>query len=317
MTTSKPQNPPKRHHFVPKFLLKNWCDVQGRLVLYRKVHNGKVVRDRVAAKSVGYEDDLYTFEELGPDATIIETKLMSPLDDRAGKIFASLIEGGGHELSEPEMIWWSHFLLSMIMRTPESVKSLKAVALEMWDAPNAKIQADYLNLKTDNDPATFEEWASQDDGEGGHLLGVKLLNSLTMNMAVAGHIRTMSWSVMSLDTGLPPLLTSDRALFSSNGIKKRNGQLLLPLGPRHLFCAFHDKNFEAEIQAEPADHLVDMARKLVTVRAQAHVYADNMKETAFVSKWMGYEKSASIGEVLANNWKAKHTSVASPPSAKQ
>jgi hypothetical protein len=312
MSSSKPQNLPKRHHFVPKFLLKQWTDVQGKLVLYRRVPTGKVTKDRVSAKSVGCEDKLYTFEELGEHAAVIETKLMSPLDDKAGKIVASLIESGGHELTEPEMIWWSHFLLSMIMRTPESVKSLKAVAVEMWDAPNAKIQADYDNLKGENDPATFEEWAAADSPEGGQLLGVKLLNSLTMNKNVAEYIRGMSWSVMMIDKGLPPLLTSDRAIFSSNGLKKYDGQLIMPLGPRHMFCAFHDKDYEKEVQNMPAKLLVDTARKLITVRAQAHVYANNMKETEFVSKWLGYEKIASMGEQLANGWKAEQTSITNP-----
>lgn len=315
MTASKPQNPPKKHHYVPKFLLKQWTDVQGKLVVYRRLKTGKVVHDRVAAKGVGYEDDLYTFEELGPDATIVETKLMSPLDDKAGKILTSLIESGGHELTEPEMIWWSHFLLSLIIRTPESVKGLKEAALDMWSAPSAKIQADYDNLKGENDPPTFEEWVASDTGEGAHLLGVKLLNTLTMNKKVAAHIRSMSWSVVTLDKGLPSLLTSDRAIFSSNGIKKYGGQLILPIGPRHLFCAFNDKGYEAEVQSMPPEQIVDVARKLITVRAQHFVYANNTKETDFVTEWLGYEKVATLGEQLTKGWKAEQASITMPAPA--
>jgi hypothetical protein len=122
----------------------------------------------------------------------------------------------------------------------------------------------------------------------------------------------MSWSVSTIPKELPPLLTSDRAIFMSNGLKKYDGQLILPIGPRHLFCAFHDKSYEEEVQAMPADLLVDTARKLLAVRAQRHVYANNMKETEFVSKWLGYEKVATLGEKLANGWLTEQASITTP-----
>jgi hypothetical protein len=113
---------------------------------------------------------------------------------------------------------------------------------------------------------------------------------------------------------LPPLLTSDRAIFGSNGLKKRGGQLILPIGPRHLFCAFHDKSYQEEVEAMPAELLVDTARKLITVRAQSHVYANNMKEAEFVAKWLGYERVATLGEQLANGWLAEQASITTPVS---
>ena len=58
--------------------------------------------------------------------------------------------------------------------------------------------------------------------------------------------------------------------------------------------------------------LVDTARKLIAVRAQKHVYANNMKETEFVSKWLGYEKVATLGEKLANGWLAENASITTP-----
>jgi hypothetical protein len=83
---------------------------------------------------------------------------------------------------------------------------------------------------------------------------------------------------------------------------KENGQLILPLGPRHFFAAFTHKEYAEQVMLSPADELVDMARKLATVRAQKFVYASTPHEKEFVAKWLAYEQVASIGETLAKGW---------------
>jgi hypothetical protein len=296
------QNDPKRHHFVPRFYLEQWTNHEGKLARYGKLPNGKVTMDWRVPKSVGCEVDLYTFPELGEAAVAIEKGLLQKLDDRAAKVIQRMIDTNGEELSGGDMVWFSHFLLSLLVRNPESVAALKEAALAMWEAPTPQTQADYDNIKGPNDPATLEEWLEADSDIGGHQLGQTLLQSLMMNANVGEHLRRMHWHVCAVPPGSPPLLTSDRPLFSSNGLVKENGQLILPLGPRHFFAAFTHKEYAEQVMLSPADELVDMARKLATVRAQKFVYASTPHEKEFVAKWLAYEQVASIGETLAKGW---------------
>lgn len=300
MTNAK-QNPPKRHHFVPKFLLANWARADKKIVVYRKLPTGKVVHDHVAAKGAGYEDHLYSFPKLG-DATVVETKLLGPLDDHAAKLVAKMIQTGGQELEEPEMIWWSHFLVSMMLRNPESTKSLKQTAAAVWKASGPQTQEQYEKHKGPADPPTLEAWLAAEDPAADQILGVKLFNGLALNDNIAAFIRSMNWTVLTFTNTPQKLITSDRAIFSSNGLKKENGQIILPLGPDHLFCAFNDKGFLAKVQQEEAGLLLDLTRKLMAVRAQRFIYANSTKEHDFVDKWLGYEKVPSMGEALARKW---------------
>jgi hypothetical protein len=303
MTNAK-QNPPKRHHFVPKFLLQNWATADEKIVVYRRLTSGKVVHDRVAAKGAGYEEHLYSFPQLGENVAVVETKLWGPQDDKASKLVAKMMASGGDELTEEEMVAWSHFLLGMLLRNPESTKSLKEVAQAVWASSGPKTQAQYEALKGPDDPATLEEWLAADDPAGGEVLGVKLFNTLTLNDNVCAFIRAMSWNVLSFHNTPGKLITSDRAIFASNGLAKPTGQIILPLGPEHVFCAFNDQSFLAKVQQEDASYLHDLVRKLMAVRARRYIYAATGKEHDFVAKWLGYEQVPSLGESLSKKWLA-------------
>lgn len=304
MTASKPPNPPSKHHFVPRFLLERWA-VDGMVARYGKLPIGKVTMDWRSPAAIGYDIHLYTFPELGEAATSIETVLMGKLDDNAAKIVQKIVDEGLSELTGPELVWWSHFLLSMIIRNPESVNALKEAATAVWAKPDPKTQEEYEKLKGPSDPETIEQWLIEDAGgneKGAQQLGQKILHSLVMNQNIADYIRTMHWFVITTNEDQDPFLISDRPLFSSNGLKKENGQLLLPLGPHALFAAFHDAQYAEEVKALPAEEIVEMMRKLVTVRAQKFVYASTDGEKDFVGKWLGYEKTLSMGETLAKGW---------------
>lgn len=307
MTSIKPPNPPWRHHHVPKFLLQQWSNDQGEVAAYTRLDDGRIALDWKSPKSIGYVKHLYSFPELGEASTAVETSLLSKVDDRAAKIVQSMIETNGRELTITEMVWWSHFLLSLIIRNPESVAALKATALTLWSEPEPEVEARYQENRREGDPATYEAWLHDESAIGGPRLGQRLLHDLIMNSGVAEHIRQMNWQVYSVPEGYAPLLSSDRPLFSSNGIKKPSGQLILPIGPRHCFCAFNDDAYAAEVSAMPADELVDTTRKLITVRAKRHVYGSTEGEAGFLQKWLGYERVPSMGELLA----ARHPEAAS------
>ncbi|AYG95617.1 DUF4238 domain-containing protein [Brevundimonas naejangsanensis] len=305
--TAKPPNEPWRHHYVPKFLLQQWCNEEGKLAVYQKLPTGEVTVDWKVPKSVGFEPKLYTFPALGEAATSIETRLFGRLDTEAAKIVQRMIETGGEELEPDEKQWWSYFLLGMIIRGPESTRALKDAATEMWAAPDPKTQAEYEKRKGPDDPLTMEEWLISEAGSnerGGQQLGHRLLHSLVMHGGLAERILQMEWFVMVSHDDSEPFLTSDRPIFTSNGIGKENGQILLPIGPRHLFMAFWDRGFARDVTRSPVHHTIDLARKFVTVRAQKYVYASTADESEFVRSWFGYERVTSIGETLAANWAA-------------
>ncbi|MFK3826778.1 DUF4238 domain-containing protein [Pseudomonas fulva] len=49
-----------RHHFIPRFLLKEWQDDAGDLWVYQRNGGGEISYRKGAPKSVAYVEGLYT-----------------------------------------------------------------------------------------------------------------------------------------------------------------------------------------------------------------------------------------------------------------
>jgi hypothetical protein len=79
------------HHYIPIFYLKQWTDPESRkLVEYCSRHEGVVARQTFPA-GTGYVPGLYKdpTARLGEEY-VIETKLMSSIDDRAARALHEL-----------------------------------------------------------------------------------------------------------------------------------------------------------------------------------------------------------------------------------
>ena len=305
-------NAPWRNHFVPRFLLQPWANSDGKIASYAKLPNGKVTLSWRSPKSVGYDIDLYTFPQLGELATSLETGLFGRLDDAAARVVQKMIVTQD-QLTASEMDWWSFFLLSLVIRGPESINALKSVSAMLWQAPDHTSEAEYQNNRGHDDPPTLEAWLQKEaasNAAGRERLGHQIIRSLTLHRNIAAYLKQMQWFVVTTDETQPPLLISDRPLFSSNGLKKRDGQLLLPLGPHALFCAFHDKRFADEIKAQPAEHIVRSVRQLTSVRAHRYVFGSTAYEHDYLRDWLGYERVPTMGETLAQNWRERGLTVA-------
>lgn len=73
-----------KHHYVPQFLLRRWCDAQGRVQSF-KVVNGNVAANALAPEYTGYEDDLYAVgtNQVGVEQDHLERRLFGPIDSDA------------------------------------------------------------------------------------------------------------------------------------------------------------------------------------------------------------------------------------------
>jgi hypothetical protein len=57
---------PKKHHYVPQFLLSGWCRADGRVAFYSR-KAGRLMVDWHAPKHIGYERHLYSISALPED----------------------------------------------------------------------------------------------------------------------------------------------------------------------------------------------------------------------------------------------------------
>jgi Protein of unknown function (DUF4238) len=78
-------NPPKKHHYLPEFMLRSWAGQDGKFVRYMPVHDGRLDKKRVFPSQAGFELDLYTIQGFEDPwkATSLEHSFFAPLDTHA------------------------------------------------------------------------------------------------------------------------------------------------------------------------------------------------------------------------------------------
>ena len=142
-------NIPRRHHYIPRMLLNNFCDDDGQLWVgdnFRKIiyksHVNKVFVERNFYATFDFVNKQYSYEYervLGGVEKMAKTAVQKIINQaRCGKCPG---------LSQNQEICLKRFLLSIYRRTPES----QALLSSEWDSLNiyyeiAKIVAKYANI---------------------------------------------------------------------------------------------------------------------------------------------------------------------------
>lgn len=111
---------PKRHHFVPQFLLRNFADADDKLWVLRK-ETGKLFQGR--SDAIFAENHLYsTIDDSGAYDAALE-KEYSKLESAAAPIVTDIVskvrDGVLPTLNQDQRSIWSQFYYQQIKRVPE------------------------------------------------------------------------------------------------------------------------------------------------------------------------------------------------------
>ncbi len=119
-------NTPKRHHYVPQFILRNFANGNQKLYYFRRKDGS--VRE-TSSKNVFVKNHAYTEEqEDGTKSAPVESELAQLeglASDVIDKIITTARSGDGPMLAEPERRIWLRFLYSQFMRHPAAQKSAR------------------------------------------------------------------------------------------------------------------------------------------------------------------------------------------------
>ena len=136
-------NNPKRHHYIPRFLLRNFLDEDGQLWIYDK-GQGKIYR--ASPKNAFTISDLYTtyeFDHIRKNAEYEEfvdsvkkdykyevNYFAGGIESKAAPVISQIIKSArSHklpQLSSEQANDWKRFALALARRTPESQKRVKS-----------------------------------------------------------------------------------------------------------------------------------------------------------------------------------------------
>jgi hypothetical protein len=266
----------EKHHYIPIFYLKQWRGPDGRLCEYSRPYNTVKPR-RVHPDGTGYVRGLYTIDGLPPEtANVIETKLLKPTDGLAANALDAFVHD--RPLAKPAQMRTSlsRFVLSLMLRYPESIDEMKRQLHET-------VERVYAETRKETDPPTFKEYeAVQGTDELARLHGSLLLD-LIRDSRMGRLIFGMHWGFVTFSQYGHSLLTSDRPI-TTNAFPISANHLCLPIGPRRMFFACDTEQAEHEFRRLHPKEIMRVINDLTARRAVKFIWGTDDRQLRFVEK---------------------------------
>ena len=281
-------NPPTKHHYIPAFYLKRWAAADGKVTEFTKPRH-EIVARKIMPDRTGYQERLYELKGFEPSlAQQVEEKFFKPLDTWASNAL-TMLERHGHQASwdSHSRSAWTRFLLSLLLRCPEDIEAFREWWHEDFSRTDADAEARYQAARGAEDPETFAEFLA------GQPLGIKerhqfqVFYSLVDHDSVGGKINEMDWRVLQSPPAAPAFLTSDRPIIRTNGLDQEGDHIALPIGPRLLFIASHDRGLLDGVLRTNQIALVKECNRQVVEGASRFVYGIDQNQARFIQNRFG------------------------------
>jgi hypothetical protein len=290
MTQSKPQQPPRDHHFIAQFLLRAWRRADRKVPCYRRCADGRLRAKDLSPKSFGFEEWLYETTGLPPQhAQQMEQKFFEPLDTRASAAHRLLVEGRTRDLTDEITRDWVRFIMSIWFRTPSDVKGLGAIVKAFADP---ELRRRHLGMEEADElpDVAYHQLQMEairlaiDDAERGEaLLSMRLC---TLGLDEAHHLMVSDW----------PMQTAKDLPFLGHP----GSYILMPVSPHRLFIAAPSDAFVHELAKVPQQELVLRVNHAVVAQARHFVGYSREDDLPFIKEHFACHPRPSIARTTAN-----------------
>ncbi|QEL65838.1 hypothetical protein OTERR_23620 [Oryzomicrobium terrae] len=274
----------QRHHYVPQFYLREWY-IPGKSAfwLYCRDNAGRLLFGKKSARSVGYQNGLYSripefFENQNQSTNSIEENFFSPLDSKASKVIKKLIQSGPQSLSKEDRLVWSIFINSLLERSPSRIESIK-------NSANKLANEEFSKIKAVHEVQEGERHAFLDEMDIAAIANNTVLAEMVKwicNNETISHFANMTWMVARLPEGNDHFLTSDTPVVV-NGASGGNPiyVLSIALSPNALFIMHkQEKDFNEDFIQTLAiihNHLIAEQTKRYLVSSRELIDDGNIK----------------------------------------
>jgi hypothetical protein len=285
---------PKKHHFLPVFYQRGWCDpTTGQLIEYSRPYYGRVVARPVHPTATGFKPFLYTMEGQ-PDGKkqSIETDYMAPIvDDPAAQALRVLLGKDMGALTEQLRNAWTRFVIASLVRLPRSVDEIADAFKGVLRQNLLEDIASYEMIKEKDDPATPFEWLEKHHPNYIDDAAKQMVVRSVEHQGIGDIIINMKWSTIDISASRVELLTSDMPHIRFFGLKDPRCTILFPLTPTNVFIATHDRKTERHLLRQDLTKVVKWLNDNVVRVAERYVYGRTSRHLRFVENRLGLNPS--------------------------
>lgn len=228
-------NKHNNHHYVPKFLLKSWEHGEDKKLFQTHwVTSNKLFFDRYKAKSVGFQNQLYSMYSVSKEArNQVETEVMSKyIDNDASLVYNNIINRGFNGLSDEDRYTWNKFLIYLIYRGPDKIDLIKELGL---NAIASQFPKDFNRATESNEDlkVLYDLYQKRDPG----LLDFALyaLSDVMNDLSCNKIIYESKWILRKIScSDAPSLLIGDKPILLIGSIDEYYIGVL-PMSPKSAF----------------------------------------------------------------------------------
>ena len=289
-----------KHHYIPVFYLKQWAGGDKRICEFSKPYD-RVRARRTHPDGTSYVHGLNTILGVpAHDAQYLENIFFKFTDNYAAITLRVLLSDPPWHFTPELRSAWSRFLMSLIVRNPKSVGKHRLAAEGLFKSILPKMEAEYPKYRTANDPETYLEYSRIRSGNLAGKIFARLMQRLIDSEFSGSRLNSMRWMVLHDPKPKHLLLTSDRPVVMTNGLEKPNGQILIPISPRHVFVATNNLDTENYIRSVWRNRqLIQQANERVALQSRRYVYGYSDAQLSFVSSRLGRAWTADPIENLS------------------
>jgi Protein of unknown function (DUF4238) len=280
---------PKKHHYIPKFLLKRWAGDDGKLAEFQRYHGGVVKARRVHPSMTGYFENLYALRSSSSsESQQIERLFLQPVDTQASEALL-LLERGAEKHSWPVDLVsaWTRFLISLLIRMPEDIDALRRKWRLIYSQPKPEEERLYQEHRSLEDPTTLRDFlVGQPESffeKGTFESFINAHNSERIGQL----INNMAWEVVDLSESGLELFLSDRPTIRTNVLAHEDGHIALPISPRLLFVAASKAETIRAIVSENPKKTVRECNSQVVGSAVRYTYSMTDKDLRYMQNRLG------------------------------
>jgi Protein of unknown function (DUF4238) len=277
----------QKHHYIPQFYLRPWLGVDHKLEEFGRVPPSDQIRSRRrGTDSTGFEYNLYTIPGVTEKSEQnIERIFMATVDNTAAAARDELLRGIIPTGSLRQA--WARFILSLAIRTPNEIRSLKERFIADWMKPDADIQSRYETEKKPDWPETLEEYLLKQEPTVSARQAMITATQVIQHERVTQLLMNSMWWILDTSSVRQTLMTSDHPLVMTNGLVRPDGHFAMPIGPHTLFVAFMHQEFSKRFRREPLGRVVRLTNEAVVGQGRKYVYGLDGSNIAYVRRMMG------------------------------
>jgi len=275
-----------KHHYVPVFLQRAWAGASpDRKVEVFRLDLDGIPSSRRCPKYTGYEEDLWALSKdqvAGMSCQALEKLLFSRIDNDAAIVRRKLEEQGLRVLTSDDRENWARFLMSLRLRQPDLVRTLKDESAEQLRTVLGEQPEQYEKLAGCDDPPSLVEWTEKKYPGLIENFGLSFFAELGDIPEVGISLMRMKWWIWDFSATPHDLVLADNPCIFTSGITDPNLIVALPISPKKAFLAIQTGRVSESLRRQNRKTLVQRINESSVLQACVRIYARDKSPARFI-----------------------------------